>query len=147
MQLIFLGTPPSYTKVGPDAFLSSAFQKSIGLPTSMTSVGSSVAHTKLYLSFSNVCFTTVMWIYIKFFNVYWSVKHTHRSICWGNIFCGCRKTILPILWLIGAATVCGLVAFITSFCGGINLPADPSLWSPKARPLIHPGHNPGQRKH
>jgi len=58
-----------------------------------------------------------------------------------------RKTILPILRLIRAATVCGLVAFVTNFCGGINLPADPSLWSPKARPPIHPGHNPGQRKH
>ena len=57
-----------------------------------------------------------------------------------------RETILPILRFIRVATICELVAFATVIRGQINLPADPSLWSPKARTSVPPGHNTGQRK-
>ena len=56
-----------------------------------------------------------------------------------------RGTILPILRHIRVATIRELVAFATVFCGRINLPEDSSLWSPKARTPVLPGHNIGQR--
>ena len=55
-----------------------------------------------------------------------------------------RETILLIPRLIRVATIHGLVVFAIVFCGRINLPEDPSLWSPKATTPGHPGHNAGQ---
>ena len=69
----------------------------------------------------------------------------HQEVYVGDMYSADhRETILLVLRLIRVATIRGLVAFTTIFCGRINLPEDPSLWSPKATTPGHLGHNPGQ---
>ena len=68
--------------------------------------------------------------------------------CIGDMYSADRReTVLAIIRFTRVATVRGLVAFATSFCGGVNLPEKPSLWIPQPRSPVLPGHNPGQRKH